>query len=129
MALPTGQILVIDDDPAVLTLLQRTIAPAGYQAVGVDSAEAGLEQLCDPRQAWVGCIVDATLPLMQHGRLLASIDELHPNLPIIVTSALDLRTARALVGRRLTIFLPKPFGIDAVLSALNTAGIPLSGVS
>ncbi len=116
-------VLVVDDDPAILTLITRFLTPRGYVVQGVENETDALEQLCDPRMQWNGVIVDATLPLMQHGHLVKAIGDVQPDLPIIITSALDEASARLLLRRFLTIFLAKPFGDAELMEVLIAAGI------
>jgi DNA-binding response OmpR family regulator len=117
------RILVVDDDPAIVRLIERFLAPNGYLVQGVEKESDALEQLCDPRVIWHGVVVDATLPLMQYGHLIKAIKEVQPDLPIIVTSALDEESARRFLRQFLNIFLAKPFGHQELIAALIAAGI------
>ncbi len=116
-------VLIVDDDPAIAVLIGRFLAPHNYVVQGVENEADALELLCDPRTLWDGVIVDATLPLMQHGHLIKAIADVQPDLPIIITSALDEASARLLLRRFLTIFLAKPFGDTELLAVLVAAGI------
>lgn len=118
-----GLILVVDDDPAIVILITRFLTAYGYRVEGALTEAAALDRLCDPRDEWQGIIVDATLPLMQHGHLVKAIRELKSTVPIIVTSALDRATVRFLVSWSFPVFLAKPFGQTELVHALETAGI------
>ena len=120
---PQSQLLVVDDDPAIAKLIARFLAPHGYVVQGVENETDALELLCDPRRAWGGVILDATLPLMQHGNLVKAISDLQRDLPVIVTSALDEASVRLLLKRFLSFFLEKPFGTAELLAVLTAAGI------
>ena len=121
---PDGRpLLVVDDDPAILKLLARNLAPHGYAVQGVLNETAALDLVCDPRIVWVGVIVDATLPMMQHGMLMTAIREALPDIPIIVTSAFDRVSVRFLLSREIPVFLAKPFSAAEALGSLVAAGI------
>jgi DNA-binding response OmpR family regulator len=116
-------LLVVDDDPAILALLTRYLAPHGYAVQGVLNETDALDLAVDPRSEWAGVIVDATLPMMQHGLLLTAIREALPDIPIVVTSAFDAASVRFLISRAIPTFLAKPFSASEALASLISAGI------
>ena len=116
-------LLVVDDDPAILALLTRYLAPHGYAVQGVLNETEALDLVVDPRSEWAGVIVDATLPMMQHGLLMTAIREALPDIPIVVTSAFDAASVRFLISRAIPTFLPKPFSAGEALASLVAAGI------
>jgi CheY-like chemotaxis protein len=116
-------LLVVDDDPAILALLTRYLAPHGYAVQGVLNETEALDLVVDPRSEWAGVIVDATLPMMQHGLLMTAIREALPDIPIVVTSAFDAASVRFLISRAIPAFLAKPFSAGEALAALIAAGI------
>lgn len=116
-------LLVVDDDPAILALLTRYLTPHGYAVEGVLNETEALDLVVDPRREWAGVIVDATLPMMQHGLLMTAIRDALPDIPIVVTSAFDAASVRFLISRAIPAFLAKPFSAAEALAALIAAGI------
>ena len=116
-------LLVVDDDPAILALLTRYLTPHGYAVHGVLNETEALDLVVDPRSEWAGVILDATLPMMQHGLLMTAIRDALPEVPIVVTSAFDAASVRFLISRAIPTFLAKPFSAAEALAALIAAGI------
>ncbi len=118
-------VLVIDDDPAFLTLMDEVLRDAGYRASSWRASRGALETLRLQRPAVI--ILDLWLEDATAGwRLLEALDAdaCLRHLPVVVCSAdsAALRERAALVcpGRRT---LPKPFDLDDLLEAI-TALLP-----
>jgi two-component system nitrogen regulation response regulator GlnG len=83
--MPSGHILVADDDAAIRTVLNQALSRAGYE-VRATGTVAGLWR-------WVAAgegdlvITDVVMPDDNAFELLPRIKRLRPDLPIIVMSA------------------------------------------
>lgn len=77
-------ILLVDDDPDVLTLTSRALAPDGYQVLTAERGEAALALLRTNRVNVV--VSDFSMPGMNGAQLLAQVAALYPATLRIVVS-------------------------------------------
>ncbi|RMF91749.1 MAG: response regulator [Nitrospinota bacterium] len=109
-------VLVIDDDPDVIYLLQENLAEAGYRVVGITNGEEGLQKARELRPFAI--ILDLLMPQKDGWQILHELkaDEVTRPIPIIVLSIIDNRE----LGYRLGAadYLLKPFDREAILAAL-----------
>lgn len=82
-------VLVIDDDHAVLELMERILSREGYHPVLVDNAQSGLQLARTMRPSLI--ILDVVMPDMDGWELLAALkaDETLRACPVIVQSIVD----------------------------------------
>lgn len=122
MALPPpARILVIEDDPSVSILLQRTLTRDGHEVVLAVSGAAGRDEFSRGRFDLV--ILDKNLPDLDGMRLLKDFRVSHPEAQAIVITG-DPTAPTRLAAQSLGAFayLTKPFEIGA-LSALCAAAL------
>ncbi|WP_374655381.1 response regulator [Dongia sp.] len=116
------KILVIDDDPAILRMIDRMLADAGYECLAFSDAKEGLA--CLGRVAVHLIVTDILMPGMEGIELILNTHALLPELPIIAISG-GGRTDRMDVlhmAHRLgaVMILPKPFTRAELLGAIDT---------
>jgi DNA-binding NtrC family response regulator len=82
-------VLVVDDDPVICDLFQRTLRRASFSVETANRARDALARLSDPRPIDL-MIVDLRLDEGYDGRTLASIaSDLRPSLRILFISGYD----------------------------------------
>lgn len=69
-------VLLVDDDPDVLALASRALAPEGYQVLTAEHGEAALALLREHRVSVV--VSDFSMPGMNGAQLLAQVAALYP---------------------------------------------------
>jgi len=118
--MPSGQILVADDDAAIRTVLNQALSRAGYE-VRATGTVAGLWR-------WVAAgegdlvITDVVMPDDNAFELLPRIRRMRPELPIIVMSAQNtFMTAIKASERGAYEYLPKPFDLKELVSIVGRA--------
>lgn len=129
------KIVVVDDDPDIVTIAVRRLRAAGYEVKSASDGEAGLRLVTEERPSVV--LLDLMMPKM-HGfavcqeiRKDATLDRTR----IIVTSAksypIDIAKAKELGA---DVYLMKPFDLDelaetvrAVLATLSTTSVKFWG--
>ena len=112
--MPSGHILVADDDAAIRTVLNQALSRAGYE-VRATGTVAGLWR-------WVAAgegdlvITDVVMPDDNAFELLPRIKRMRPELPIIVMSAQNtFMTAIKASERGAYEYLPKPFDLKELV--------------
>ncbi|MBI4662527.1 MAG: response regulator [Verrucomicrobia bacterium] len=81
---PVGKILVVDDDPMILSVLKEQLQPEGLEATFVDSASKALDAL--KRENFSIVVADHEMPGMTGLELLAKVKETHPELVRLMIS-------------------------------------------
>lgn len=114
---PPEQILVVDDDPDIIELLQTALCHAGY---GVSTAGDGYEAL---RKLYAVRPALITLDIMMPGvdglETLRQIRHFS-NVPVIVVSAIsELREVIRALDAGAADYVPKPFHLAELLSRVN----------
>lgn len=121
------KILVIDDDPAILRMIEIMLENTGYQCQCFSSAQEGLTSL-DHSAAHL-IITDIIMPEMEGIELILNARATFPNLPIIAISGggrshrMDVLHLAQQLGA--AAVLPKPFTRVELLAAIEkTIGPP-----
>jgi two-component system response regulator GlrR len=127
MSAPRASILVVDDDPDLLRLMQIRLTAAGYAVSTAESGERALAQVSATRPQLV--VTDLRMGGMDGMALFEAIRGTHPMLPVIILTAHGtIPDAVAAVQRGVAGYLAKPFDPKALLTeverALATAGGP-----
>jgi PAS domain S-box-containing protein len=123
--LPVGhgeRILFVDDEPAICTSAQRIGESLGYQITTLKSPILALDHLQDPGVSYDLLVTDLTMPGSSGLRLATAVRQLHPKLPIVLTTgfASDLSEG-ALHAHGITKLLLKPFTSVSFAQALSEA--------
>jgi len=115
-----GNVLVIEDDPAVRDLEELILHEAGFSATGVGSAEEALS--LTSRRSFEVILQDLHLPGMTGLDLLEKLREQCPDTPVVVvTGDTDLRTAIECMRRGAYDFLTKPIRTELLIVTVEKA--------
>ena len=112
------RLLVIDDDPAVTSLLRRGLAFEGY---AVDVAASGKDGLDRARERMPDLIIlDWMMPGLDGLEVLRRLREASPSLPVIMLTARDA-TADQVTGLQAGAddYIAKPFTFDVLLARVQ----------
>ncbi len=116
----SGTVLVVEDEPIVLTLLSRSLREAGYQVIEAQDGRMALEQM-ETRGGEVSVVVtDIVMPRMNGRELAEQVRARWPDIPILFISGYtsDEVVKRGLIGRGET-FLQKPFAPRGIVEKVQ----------
>lgn len=130
---PRPNVLVVDDDPDLLRLMQIRLSAAGYAVTTAESAERALAQLAVTRPGVV--VTDLRMSGMDGMALFQSIQAQNAALPVIILTAHGtIPDAVAAVKSGVFGYLTKPFEartllteIERALAVSGSAGIESGG--
>src|SRR5437588_2261684 len=118
--MPTGSILVADDDAAIRTVINQALSRAGYEVRSTSNAAT--------LWRWIGqgdgdlVITDVVMPDENAFDLLPRIKKIRPDLPVIVMSAQNtFMTAIRASERGAYEYLPKPFDLKELIAVVGRA--------
>ncbi|HXN47720.1 MAG TPA: chemotaxis protein CheB [Bryobacteraceae bacterium] len=118
----SGTILVIDDESVVHEAARPMLEKSGFQVLVAESGQAAADLL----QAEAGrvslVILDLTMPGVSAEQAFDLLRGISPRVPILLASGYDEAEASARSGGRLFAgFIHKPFDLDRLLDAVNSA--------
>src|ERR1043165_6285132 len=117
---PRPSVLVVDDDPDLLRLMQIRLSAAGYAVTTAESAERALAQLAVARPRVV--VTDLRMSGMDGMALFQSIQAQNPALPVIILTAHGtIPDAVSAVKSGLFGYLTKPFEAKTLLTEIERA--------
>ncbi len=115
-----SRVLVVDDDPAMLELLEAYLSRQGYRVFGVRNGEDALGTLDDTQPDLI--ILDLVLPGMGGLDVLRQLKQALPRVPVVMFSGhAHTRTVVEAMRRGASDFLPKPFELEQLDVALRNA--------
>ena len=114
-----SKILVIEDDPGILTFLRTTLAAAGYDTILATSGATALEMIASHCPDCV--LLDLGLPDMDGNEIIRSMRK-WTRTPIVVISARSMEEDKALaLDLGADDYVTKPFGTVELLARIRAA--------
>jgi DNA-binding NtrC family response regulator len=116
----TAKILVVDDDPDIVAVLEELLRKEGHQ---VSTCEAGAAAIAAGRdEAFDVVVVDIRLPDLDGLAVLRAFQETSPDVAVIVTTAFGtVETAIQAIKTGAYDYIPKPFKLDEVRIVVRRA--------
>jgi len=111
-------VLLVDDAPLILDLLQEILEDSGYRVLLSETGRDVTGILAQEQVAVVFC--DILLPGVNGVDVLRQIKQQSPEVQVVIISGQqDFETAREVLRERALDFLVKPFGAGEVLGAVQ----------
>jgi two-component system, NtrC family, nitrogen regulation response regulator GlnG len=118
--MPSGHILLADDDAAIRTVLNQALSRAGYEVRSTSNAATLWRWVAQGEGDLI--ITDVVMPDENAFDLLPRIKRVRPELPIIVMSAQNtFMTAIRASERGAYEYLPKPFDLKELVAVVGRA--------
>lgn len=111
------RILLVDDDPDVLTMATKVLHKAGYEVVPVGDAQSALA-VTEQSGQLAAIVTDYSMPGMNGATLLAAVARNRPTLPAIMITGFEKQALTETISDRVEI-LPKPFPWSKLLLCLK----------
>lgn len=113
---PRHRVLVVDDEPQVRATVREALTFEGYDVTEATNGAEALALLPEVRPAAI--VLDLWMPVMDGWAFRRAQLAAHPEIPVIVLSALDLSHER-LDELRADALLGKPFDLDVLYDAVR----------
>lgn len=117
-------IWIVDDDRSIRWVLEKALSQAGITTRTFENGEDIIRSLASANDAAgpSAIISDIRMPGIDGLELLAKINQSHPDLPVIITTAhSDLDSAVAAYQGGAFEYLPKPFDVDEAVAMAERA--------
>jgi len=110
-------VMVVDDERDILMCLDEVLSAEGYRVTGVISGAEPLDLMAtDPPEL---VILDLRMPGMNGLEVLQAMRRTHPDLPVVVCSALgSYRNDFEIISANVAAFLDKPMDLDKVVETV-----------
>lgn len=119
-----GNILIIDDDKAILSTMRDLLESEGYAVYTADEGEKGLA--CIENLSPDLILLDVWLPHIDGLMLLSKIKEKASHIPVVMMSGhAGIETAVRATKLGAADFIEKPFSLEKILSILETFLTPV----
>jgi two-component system, cell cycle sensor histidine kinase and response regulator CckA len=110
-----GQVLVVDDQEAVRTMLGQLLPRLGYSVTQAANGNEALRAL-EHEAASASCVLlDLSMPAEDGSQIAQRISERHPELPIVFMSGYEAQSVPVADG-----FLHKPFTLEELRTTLSS---------
>jgi signal transduction histidine kinase/CheY-like chemotaxis protein/ABC-type amino acid transport substrate-binding protein len=118
----TGEVLVVDDEPAVRRITAQMLEFKGWRCVQAADAQDALREVSDPNRRFQLVVVDVTMPGVSGPELVSMIRQRDSELPVVMMSGYAMEDSRWHdVSRQADAFVGKPFSSDDLMIAAETA--------
>src|ERR671921_1346575 len=118
--MPSGHILLADDDAAIRTVLNQALSRAGYEVRSTSNAATLWRWVSQGDGDLV--ITDVVMPDENAFDLLPRIKKLRPDLPVLIMSAQNtFMTAIRASEKGAYEYLPKPFDLKELIAIVGRA--------
>jgi two-component system, response regulator RegA len=116
---PTGELLLVDDDPVFVRVVTRALQGRGFNVRSVSSLEDATQALGSTQRRLDFAVLDLNLAGDSGLKLIAPIKAISPNCRILVlTGYASLATAVEAVRLGAVQYLAKPVDLDTIVGAL-----------
>lgn len=113
-----GTILVVDDEPAICSLIRHALTPQGYTILLANNGRDAL-QLCTNHKGPIQLLLtDLLMPGMNGLELAVKVQALRPQTRVLYLSESPL-VAGGFANEPQLTFLPKPFTLGALLNMVR----------
>ena len=115
-----GRILIVDDEPALLGVMEQYLRRIGYEVAACGSGKQAWELFESNPEAFSMVLADITMPGMSGQEMLLRMLGLNPAIHVLICSGypFDVNTLPAAIQRQ-TGFLPKPFSPKMLAEAIE----------
>ncbi len=118
----TGTVLLVDDEPLVLSLARNALERAGYRVLAAAGGLDAVEILEQNRDDVNLVVLDVTMPDMSGEETLGRLKRIRPDLPVVLsTGHSETETAERFAGTPLAGFLQKPYTASQMAERIKSA--------
>jgi len=115
------QILVVDDEEAIVRLISNLLGIKGYEVTGATSPVEALKLFTAWPEYWDLVITDMLMPGMTGAQLAEELLKIRPELPIILCSGYCTVSAKESQKMGIFAYLQKPLDFKTLESTIRAA--------
>ena len=117
---PARTVLIIDDEPLILLVAGMTLEHAGFQILSALDGPAGIELFRQQGDAVDAVLLDISLPVMSGEAVLDSLQQIRPDVPVLISSGFHPADVADRLGeRRYADMIQKPYRPAELVAKIN----------
>jgi CheY-like chemotaxis protein len=116
---PKRTVLVIDDDPEMLSILRLALYEAGFKVTTSSSGIKGVQALRYAPQSFDAVLLDYSMPGFDGGRALPYVRELAPHTKILCITGHQPKDLPAELRDNVDAVIHKPFDTTMLVQSLH----------
>ncbi|MFW5856311.1 MAG: PAS domain S-box protein [Planctomycetota bacterium] len=118
----SGRILIIDDEPDILDVVNESLQASGYEVECCACPHEGIRRYREGPERFQLVLLDMVLPEMNGLQVFQALKEVDPDARVLVTSGyLASGTIQEVVDAGAIGFLKKPYDINELLRTISEA--------
>lgn len=119
--LSRGQILVLDDEPAIATMLRNSLERKGYFVDSMNDSQAALEAVKQTPDKWDAIISDINMPGLSGTAFAQAVRGIKPNLPVVLCteSLIDSPSNPEATGKDNRPVIRKPVQVEELIETIQ----------
>ena len=124
----TGLILVVDDEPTVRDLARAVLERYGYSVLTAENGQAAVDLFRRNADTITAVLLDLTMPVMGGGEAFQLMNEIRPDIPIIISSGYGESSVRDQFTSALAGVIRKPYTVSELrekIAAVLANNVPL----
>ena len=102
-------LLIVDDEPLMTDLFRQYMTRIGYQVLTAGCASEALDIICEKGATVQIVVTDMSMPGMSGKELAETLQNLKPQIPVIITTGVDTSDASAQTSPNVVLMLQKPY--------------------
>jgi len=115
-----GTILVVDDEEMIIEVCRAMLEKLGYRVLAAGSPERALQMMNEKRDDIDLVILDLVMPGMDGGTVFDRLQEIRPDIPVLLSSGYALNgQAESILRRGCSGFIQKPYNISDLSQKLR----------
>jgi len=99
-------ILVVEDDPNILSMIMRNLEYLGYEVIGARDGMEGLKKL--EAGGFDLVVTDIVMPYVSGVGVITAVKEKHPHVPVIAITGYGKEPEAAAMEKKADMVLAKP---------------------
>jgi PAS domain S-box-containing protein len=117
----TGVILVVDDDAMVRDLARAILERYGYSVLVAENGKEAVKMFRRHAAAITAVLLDLTMPVMGGGEAFTLMNEIRPDVPILISSGYGENEVREQFTSALAGVVKKPYTVAELREKIATA--------
>ena len=114
-----GRVLLVEDDARVRAQARRLLERSGFSVTEAEDGAAGLAAYTSAASALDIIVSDVMMPVMGGVEMVTELRRTYPEAPVIFVSGYTASDRELPLDAR-TLFIPKPYSIDALCLAMDS---------
>ncbi len=114
----SGQILLIDDDAAVLRTVSGMLGKAGFSVICESSGASGVATFASRHESIACVIVDLSMPGLDGGQVLGRLREIDAGVPVVLSTGFPEESVLQRMPVPPDAILMKPFEVEPLVRAV-----------